>query len=91
MLDKRSEFGARREILDLLSDQETALVATSETRQLPAGDEYIDLEHLERGVLISQGPATSTRHVLPRGAVREATWNKIRAVLLESPLSQPAP
>ncbi len=79
--DKRIEYATRSEVLRLLSDDEAGLVATAETKQLPEGDEYLDLEHLERGVQISEGPTTSSRHVLPRSAVRMATWSKILTVL----------
>jgi hypothetical protein len=86
-VDKQIEYVTRSEILNLLTDEEAALVATAETRRLPEGDEFIDLEHLDRGVLISEGPTTSSRHVLPRAAVRETTWAKIMTIL-ETPITE---
>jgi hypothetical protein len=70
--------------LSLLSDDENAKVSTAEAAsRLAEGVEYLDLEHLDQGV--QRANATTAKatmgHVLPRGAVRDETWNKILAQL----------
>jgi hypothetical protein len=79
--EKRSEYLTRDSVLKLLSDAEVASVSTAETApRLADGDEYLDLEQLARGV--QQAPFTTPMgRVLPRKAVREATWNAILAQL----------
>ena len=70
---------ARESILRLLSDDEVASVSHLEaTARLLDGEEYLDLEELEQGVR-SEFATTNTPmgHVLPRRAVRAATWDKI--------------
>jgi hypothetical protein len=72
------EYIARDVILSLLSDAEVARVSTAETApRLSNGDEYIDLEDLERGVQRALGAAASMGHVLPRKAIGDDTWTKI--------------
>jgi hypothetical protein len=44
---------------------------------LSDGDEYLDLEHLDRGVRLAAGMSAPIRHALSRTAVREATWTKV--------------
>jgi hypothetical protein len=45
---------------------------------LEEGDEYVDLGHLEHGVRRAEGrPRIPMGRVLPRKAVRDATWIKI--------------
>jgi hypothetical protein len=80
---KRAEQVARDTVLKLLSDEETARVSTAETAsRLTEGAEYVDLEHLERGVQRAKsGSAMTMGHVLPRSAVSGATWSKIVAQL----------
>lgn len=76
--DERSEYTARERILGLLSDEEVARVSTAETQlRLADGDEYLDLERIEEGVRQVHGPTTATGRLLPRSAVRDATWSKI--------------
>lgn len=76
--DERSEYTARERILGLLSDEEVAKVSTAETQfRLSDGDEYLDLERLEEGVRQVHGQITAMGRLLPRSAVREATWSKI--------------
>lgn len=70
----------RDEILSLLSEGELESVSSAEQRWLPEDDEYLDLEHLERGVLRAE-PNTPAKHTLPRAAVSDATWIKILSVL----------
>ena len=80
---KRAEQVARDTVLKLLSDEETARVSTAETAsRLTEGAEYVDLEHLERGVQRAKSASAVTMgHVLPRSAVSDETWSKIVAQL----------
>jgi hypothetical protein len=80
---KRAEQVTRDTILKLLSDEETARVSTAETAsRLSEGAEYVDLEHLDRGVQRAKAAAGVTiGHVLPRSAVSSQTWSKILAQL----------
>ena len=80
---KRAEHVARDTILKLLSDEEIAKVSTAETAsELPAGGEYLDLEHLDQGVQRAKAATKVTMgDVLPRSAVCDETWSKIIAQL----------
>jgi hypothetical protein len=74
----RSEYTTRERILELLSDEEVAKVSTAETQvRLADGDEYLDLEKLDEGVRQAHGQTTVMGRLLPRSAVRDATWSKI--------------
>ena len=49
--DNRGQYVTRESVLMLLSDDETAAVATAETaNRLPEGDEYLDMKQLGQGV-----------------------------------------
>ena len=64
--------------MQLLSDGEIASVSTAETQtHLRRGDEYLDLEHLQQGVLRADGAVANLSHVLPRKAINEDTWRRI--------------
>jgi hypothetical protein len=80
---KRADEVARDTILGLLSDEETARVSTAEgVSGLTEGAEYLDLEHLDRGVQRANAAVAVTMgHVLPRSAVRVETWRKILSQL----------
>jgi len=79
---KRIDYIARDSILKLLSDTELAQVSTAEEAVgLAAGDEYLDLEHLEEGVRKAPVVAAAASRMLPRSAVSDETWRKIQAVL----------
>ncbi len=73
----------RDKILNLLTDEETAKVSNSETAaSLIAGDEYLDLAHLDLGVQQANSTASvSANDIIARGAVSAATWTKINAAL----------
>lgn len=76
--DQQAAYVTRASILKCLSDDEVAKVSTAEAGPpLAAGDEYVDLEHLDNGVRRAGTALASTGHLLPRKAVREATWAKI--------------
>jgi hypothetical protein len=80
--DERAAYLTRDNILKLLSDNEVAAVSLAETAaRLEAGDEYLDLEHLDQGVLRGGAAATPMGRVLPKKAVQAETWSKILAQL----------
>jgi 2TM domain len=79
----RDDQVARDTIMKLLSDEEIARVSTGEAAaRLGEGAEYLDLQHLDRGVqratTVSQVPMG---HILARSAVSAETWSKILARL----------
>jgi len=62
-----------------MSNDEIAKVSTAETAAgLKAGDEYLDLEHLENGIQRA-GPAAPVNmgQAVPRSAVSNETWSRI--------------
>ncbi len=81
--EKRAQYVTRNSILKLLSDGEVARVSLAETvARLADGDEYVDLEKLERGVQKALGDGTTPMGlVLPRKAVLEKTWEEIVSLL----------
>jgi hypothetical protein len=80
---KRAPQVARETILKLLSNEETARVSTAEDAAgLVEGAEYLDLNHLDKGIQRVTATATvAMGHVLPCSAVRDDTWRKIVAKL----------
>jgi hypothetical protein len=84
--DQHTEYQTRDDIIGLLSQDELERVSAAEEGRIPEGDEYLDLEHLEDGVLRA-APSTSGKHALPRTAVTDSTWEKI-VTLLETPVEQ---
>lgn len=72
---------AKEEILLLLSDAETSKVSMAETKSLAAGDQYVDLDHLEAGVQTVGASGAPASRVIPRSAVGAETWEKIAARL----------
>jgi hypothetical protein len=69
----RTELLTRETILKLLSDDEVSKVSTAEAAiHLADGEEYLDLERLEAGVLTA-----TMGTILPRKAVHAATWTRI--------------
>jgi hypothetical protein len=72
----------RAGILKILSDEENAAVSTAETADhLADGDEYLDLQKLDRGVRRASGQTAKMDRVLPRKSVPAATWSKLIAHL----------
>jgi hypothetical protein len=72
----------RDKILKLLSEAELAQVSMAEDLvALVPGDEYIDLEHLERGVHKAPAVAAAAARMLPRSAVSDDTWRNVLALL----------
>ena len=75
---ERAVLVSRASLMKLLSDDEVARVSTVEaSARLLDGDEYVDLEHIERGVQWARGTTTAVDRALPRKAVHANTWNKI--------------
>jgi hypothetical protein len=84
MSERQNDYRLRKDILDLLSDDEEARVSTAETApHLEEGDEFIDLQELEEGVLVADGVKIHMGHVLPRKAVLADTWFEIRGLIDE--------
>jgi hypothetical protein len=75
-LDK-DKYIAREAILELLSDEEAARVATAESVPPIEGDEYIDLSDIASGIHQVHGAAKPLPSILPRSAVSDATWTRI--------------
>ena len=72
----------RAAILQFLSPGEVASVSEAEAKtHLRRGDEYLDLEDLQRGVQRSDGTRTSLEDLLPHKAVHEDTWRRIMRLL----------
>ncbi len=88
---EKNEYLTRDSILKLLSDDEVAKVSTAQAApRLSDGDEYLDLERLDRGVLRASGVATPLGRMLPRKAVHEKTWTKILTQLAAPASRYPA-
>ena len=80
---KRTELVTREAILNLLSNNELAKVTTDEAkRKLTDGEDYLDLLHLDLGVLKAKsGVEPNIGNTLPRQDVQPTTWTKILAQL----------
>jgi len=80
--EAKTPYLTRESVLKDLSDEEVASVSTAEaTSHLSNGDEYLDLDHLEKGIRRAQGITPPMGHVLPKKAVHEQTWRKIMGQL----------
>jgi hypothetical protein len=78
MTQAKSDYVTRESVLKLLSDEEVARISTAETAtHLADGEEYLDLEALDKGVQRGGGSATPMGHVLPKRAVLADTWTAI--------------
>jgi hypothetical protein len=85
--DQRANYVSRDAILKLMSNDEIAKVSTAETAAgLKAGDEYLDLEHLDHGIQ-QAGTAAKVNmgQAVPRSAVSSETWSKILTQLHARP------
>ncbi len=81
---QRATYATRDTVLLLLSDEENAKVSNAEDALgLAEAEEYLDLEHLDRGVQRAGAVTTKAAmgHLLPRSAVSAETWGKILARL----------
>jgi hypothetical protein len=84
---QRASYVSRDAILKLMSNDEIAKVSTAETAAgLKAGDEYLDLEHLEHGIQKAGTAATvNMGQAVPRSAVSNETWSRILDQLVVRP------
>jgi hypothetical protein len=88
--EKQTEYLTRDRIMKMLTDDEVAKVSTVESAaRLAAGDEYLDLEHLEQGVRRAVGTSAHLGNLLPRKAVHKDTWSKILAQLAPKAAATP--
>lgn len=80
-MKKRPEAITRDHMLSILSDEEAAGVDLWETAAaLVAGDEFVDLSDLDKGVQ-RVAEARPTGNVVSRKAINEHTWKKFIANL----------
>lgn len=78
----RAEMTTRDIVLMLLDDEELARATTSENKpRLLDGDEYVELDHLDRGVRRAHGSRTPMHRVIPRWSVHPTTWDLILSKL----------
>jgi hypothetical protein len=78
MNNSRTELVARHSILKLLSDAEVASLSSAEAAApLSDGDEYLDLDQLDRGVCLATGMFAPRGQVLPRKALRAHKWHEV--------------
>jgi hypothetical protein len=76
--EMKTAYLTRDRVLKALSDDEVASVSTAEaTSHLSNGDEYVDLDQLDKGVQRALGITPPMGRVLPKKAVHENTWTKI--------------
>jgi hypothetical protein len=80
----RAPHVEREAIMNLLSSEEIARVSNAEAAaHLKDGEEYLDLLHLNKGVLRATATlSTSIGQLLPRSAVHGDTWTKILAKIV---------
>ena len=84
-----AQSGIIEAVLELLSLTEAAQVNTA--TELATGEEYVDLEEPRRGVQRFRESRAARGRVLPRSAVNAPTWQKIVALIGESPADVAAP
>jgi hypothetical protein len=76
--DERITHITRQTIRELLSDDDSSRgSAPAVVSHLSAGEEYLDLAHLEDGVRRAGGASALEGDMLPRKAVCKDTWAKI--------------
>ncbi|MCE9576249.1 MAG: hypothetical protein K8W52_24075 [Deltaproteobacteria bacterium] len=64
-------------ILALLTQAERGWLTAAARAPLAEGDDFLDLDHLERGVRQAPSGDLAFTRVLPRSAVHRNTWAKI--------------
>ena len=82
--EKRSEYFTRDGLMKLLSDDEIAKVTADESATaLVDGDEYVDLEELDKGVRTVAGSTAgiAVGRVVAKKALQQGTWDKVVAQL----------
>jgi hypothetical protein len=78
-IETKAPLATREGILKLLSDEDLERVSVAEMRpRLATGDEYLDLEHLEKGVQRAPGASSVPMgRVLSRRVVHDEAWGRI--------------
>jgi hypothetical protein len=61
----------------MLSAEEKRALASAPSHDFAVGDEYLDLARLGEGVRVARGGNPPFAGLLPRSAVRDATWAKV--------------
>ncbi len=88
----RAGFVQRETIIELLTDDEASQVSKAETAvKLTEGEEFIDLQRLDRGVRRANGVLVHMGNILSRKAVHERTWSTIVKLLAALPSVSPKP
>jgi len=78
MTQTKSDYVTGESVLKLLSDEEVASTSMAEAAaHLTDGEEYLDLEALDKGVQRAGGSMPPMGHVLPKSAVEAKTWTAI--------------
>lgn len=76
--DKQNGYPIRDRVLALLTDSEAEQVRLAEASpKLEVGDEFLNLDALEKGVRYSPGSDTPPGRLVPRKAVHQDAWNKM--------------
>jgi hypothetical protein len=72
----------KEEILELLSDVEIARVSNVEANgPLEEGAEFVDLDHIDRGIQQAHGELRQVHTVVTRASVSDETWRRIQREL----------
>ncbi len=80
--NRAADYALRAQIMNLLSDEETARVSSVEaSARLAEGEEYIELNQLSAGVCRAHDNVPQTRDVLTKNAINYRAWNEIVALL----------
>lgn len=89
MTTDKATLTLRERVLEQLTDDETSKVSKAETaKSLTAGDEYLDLEQLAKGVLKADAAPVTMGHALPKKAVQPKTWEAILTMLATNPSTE---
>jgi len=81
-MTQQTDLVRRESIIELLTDEEVSSVSTVESEvKLDEGDEFLDLERLDKGVERADGVLVHMGSVLARKAVRDDTWGRIVELL----------
>ena len=84
MAGRSEDFASKREaIVNLLNGLDLSRTATAEDGpRLAAGEEFVDLDHLDRGIQTAGPGSPPTMHTsVPRNAVSADTWQRISSLL----------
>lgn len=85
----KPELARREQVLELLTDEETALVSRSEPSAVNEGDEYVDLDRLDAGVQRVDGVPLAKVSAIFRRLVHDDTWRRIISVLAANGTERP--